>query len=127
TITNNQSNWVGFGFMTADPATGDWTQTWDGVRHSNGRGYGWMLTRNKADADQEAFLGVGTASKQTWSGDLLDPTQPVDMKVVLDTRDEHWTVEWFLNGESQGEPVPYATPGNPGIGGIGFSHERSAT
>ncbi len=127
TIVNNESNWVGFGFLPSDPSSGDWSQTSFEVRHSNAPGYAWMLSRDSTGNDQEGFLGTGTTGAQAWNGDVVDPTAPVDMKIVLDTRDENWTVEWFLNGESQGTPVAYGSTGNPGIGGIGFSHDRSDT
>ena len=125
TILNNQSNWVGFGFLPEDSSTTDWTATSSAVRHSNAPGYAWMLSRNSDSNDQEAFLGSGTDGAQSWNGDLVDPTESIDMKVVLDTTEDNWTVEWFLNGVSQGDPVAYSTTGNPGIGGIGFSHDRS--
>ncbi len=125
TLLNNQSNWVGFGFLPDDPAAGDWTQTDFSVRHSNAPGYAWLLTRNSNGTDQEGFLGGGATGGQPWNGDVVDPTLPVDMKIVLDTTGDNWTVEWFLNGDSQGLPVAYADPGNPGIAGIGFSHDRS--
>lgn len=125
TILNNESNWVGFGFLPSDPAAGDWTQTDFSVRHSNAPGYAWMLSRDSTGNDQEGFLGSGATGAQSWNGDVVDPSSPVDMKIVLDTRGDNWTVEWFLDGESQGDPVAYDSAGNPGIGGIGFSHDRT--
>jgi hypothetical protein len=127
TLLNNQSNWMGFGFLPTDPASGDWTQTSFATRHSNAPGYAWMLSANRGGNDQEGFLGGGATGMQGWSGDVVDPTTPVDMKIVLDTREENWTVQWYLNGVSQGAPVAYEVAGNPGIGGIGFSHDRSST
>lgn len=124
-VLNPQANWVGFGFLPETPASGNWTQTDASVRHSNAPGYAWMLTRDSSSNDQEGFLGGGTAGPQVWNGDVVDSAEPVDMKVVLDTRQANWTVEWFLNGVSQGSPVAYPTAGNPGIGGVGFSHDRS--
>jgi hypothetical protein len=126
TILNDQPNWIGFGFLPDDPGSGDWTQTDFSVRHSNAPGFAWMLTRNSTGNDQEGFLGGGTAGGQPWNGDVVDPTAPVIMKIVLDTTPTNWTVEWFINGTSMGAPVAYGTAGNPGIGGIGFSHDRSS-
>jgi len=126
TILNNQPNWVGFGFLPASPAGGDWTVTDFSVRHSNAPGYGWMLTRNSTGNDQEGFLGGGTLGGQSWNGDVTDPTVPIDISIVLDTTAANWSVEWFINGSSQGAPVAYGGIGNPGIGGIGFSHDRNA-
>jgi hypothetical protein len=125
TILNDQPNWVGFGFLPDDPQSGDWTQTEWFMRHSNAPGYGWMLTRNSSGNDQEGFLGGGTAGGQPWNGDVADPTVPVAIRIVLDTTPEYWTVEWFINGTSM-SLAAYDSPGNPGIGGIGFSHDRSA-
>lgn len=127
TILNPQGNWVGFGFLPSDPAGGDWTVQDFSVRHSNAPGYAWMLTRSSGGNDQEGFLGGGTAGGQPWNGDVADPLQPIDFKIVLNTIAANWTAEWFINGASLGAPVAYGMTGNPGIGGIGFSHDRTAT
>lgn len=126
TVLNPQPNWIGFGFFPDDPAGGDWTVQDFSVRHSNAPGYAWMLDRNSSGNDQEGFLGGGTAGGQPWNGDVVDPTSAVSIKIVLDTTAANWTAEWFINGTSQGAPVAYGSAGNPGIGGIGFSHDRSA-
>jgi hypothetical protein len=126
TILNDQPNWIGFGFLPTAPAGGDWTVTDFSVRHSNAPGYGWMLTRNSSGNDQEGFLGAGTAGGQSWNGDVADPTVSLDIGIVLDTTAANWTVEWFINGASQGAPMAYGSAGNPGIGGIGFSHDRNS-
>lgn len=127
TILNTQPNWVGFGFLPANPAGGDWTVQDFSVRHSNAPGYAWILTRNSGGNDQEGFLGGGTAGGRPWNGDRANPANPIDFQIVLNTMDPNWTVEWFINGVSQATPVAYAGLGNPGIGGIGFSHDRSAS
>jgi PEP-CTERM motif len=128
TITNNQPNWIAFGFQPANPPGNDWTATDFSVRHSNVPGYAWMLTRNNSSGtDQEGFLGGGTSGGQSWNGDVVDPTNPVSIKIILDTTAANWTAQWFINNVSQGAPEAYAAAGNPGIGGIGFSHDRSAT
>lgn len=126
TITNAQPNWIGFGFLPTDPAGGDWTVTDFSVRHSNAPGYAWMLTRSSTGNDQEGFLGSGTSNGQPWNGDVVDPNNPVSIKIILDTTAANWTAEWFINNTSQGAPVAFGAAGNPGIGGIGFSHDRSA-
>lgn len=125
TILNDQPNWIGFGFLPASPAGGDWTVTDFSVRHSNAPGYGWLLTRNSSGNDQEGFLGGGTSGGQPWNGDNADPTNPVTFSVVLNTIAANWSVEWFINGNSM-STASYATTGNPGIGGIGFSHDRNS-
>jgi hypothetical protein len=130
TILNTNPNWVAFGFLPDNPPAGvtDWTVQNFAVRHSNAPGYAWALTRNHATAnDQEGFLGGGTATPQTtWNGNVVDPTQPVKFKIVLNTSGANWTAEWFINDVSR-SMATYAAAGNPGIGGIGFSHERNAT
>jgi len=125
TILNTQPNWIGFGFLPAAPAGGDWTVTDFSVRHSNAPGYGWMLTRNSTGNDQEGFLGGGTAGGQPWNGDIVDPTAPVNISIVLDTTTANWSIEWFINGVSK-STASFAGTGNPGIGGIGFSHDRNS-
>lgn len=128
TILNNNSNWIGFGFLPTAPASGDWTQTSFSVRHSNAPGYAWLLTRSSTGNDQEGFLGGGTGGGQSWNGDNANPANPVTVKVVLNTMAANWTAEWSINGVPKGAgPVAYAAAGNPGIGGIGFSHDRSAS
>lgn len=126
TILDNQPNWIAFGFFADDPAGGDWTATDFSVRHSNAPGYAWALTRNNAGTDQEGFLGGGTAGAQPWNGDVVDPTAPVAIRIVLDTTAANRNAEWFLNDVSQGAAAAFAAEGNPGIGGIGFSHDRNA-
>lgn len=126
TILNDQPNWIGFGFLPTAPAGGDWTVTDFSVRHSNAPGYGWMLDRNSSGNDQEGFLGGGTAGGQPWNGDVVDPTAPVTIAIVLDTTAANWSVEWLINGASQ-STASFGVTGNPGIGGIGFSHDRDAS
>lgn len=125
-VSNPSGNWIGFGFLPADPAGGDWTVQDFSVRHSNAPGYAWVLSRTSSGNDQEGFLGGGTAGGQPWNGDVTDASVPVQFRIVLDTTAANWTAEWFINGSSMGAPVAYAAVGNPGIGGIGFSHDRSA-
>jgi len=125
TILNDQPNWIGFGFLPTAPAGGDWTVTDFSVRHSNAPGYGWMLNRNSTGNDQEGFLGGGTAGGQPWNGDNADPTVPVNISIVLDTTGANWSVEWFINGASK-STASFGVAGNPGIGGIGFSHDRNS-
>lgn len=126
TILNDQPNWIGFGFLPAAPVGGDWTVTDFSVRHSNAPGYGWMLHRNSTGTDQEGFLGGGTAGGQPWNGDVADPTVPVTIAIVLDTTSANWSVEWLINGASQ-STASFGVIGNPGIGGIGFSHDRNSS
>ena len=124
-VLNNQPNWIGFGFLPALPAGGDWTATVFSVRHSNAPGYGWMLTRNSTGNDQEGFLGGGTAGGQPWNGDNADPTLPVNIQIILDTSAANWSVSWYINGALKSSAA-YGGIGNPGIGGIGFSHDRNS-
>jgi hypothetical protein len=129
TVLNTNANWVAFGFLPELPPVGvaDWTVQNFAVRHSNAPGYAWALTRNHPTAnDQEGFLGGGTAGPRPWNGNVVDPTVPVTFKIVLNTTSDNWSAQWFLNNVSQGDAVAYGVVGNPGIGGIGFSHERAA-
>lgn len=126
-VLNNNPNWIGFGFLPTAPGSGDWTQTSFSVRHSNAPGYAWLLNRNSTGNDQEGFLGGGTGGGQSWNGDNADPTNPVNVKIVLNTMAANWTAEWSINGTTMGSgPVAFGAAGNPGIGGIGFSHDRNA-
>lgn len=130
TILNDNPNWIGFGFLPDDPPAEvtDWTEQSFAVRHSNAPGYAWGLTRNNTGNDQEGFIqGASGETAQPWNGDVVDPTQPVNFRIMLDTTTSNWTAQWFINDAAQGDPVPFEATGNPGIGGIGFSHERSAT
>lgn len=129
TILNNQPNWIAFGFLPATPPGGlNWTDTSFQVRHSNNGAYLWALTRNNPTAaDQQAFVGPNTSGVlANFNGDLVDPSQPVEIKIVLDTTASTWTAEFFLNGTSRGTVnVPDAA--KTAIGGIGFSRDRNAT
>jgi len=134
TFINNQPNWLAFGFLSQypnnNPAT-PWTaSSWE-TRHSNS-GYLWALNRNNASQpDQQGFVGYRT-SNPVFSGDLIDPTGYITVKIVLNTMVESaWTGEIWLNDVLQwsgsAEAVKPGVSGWPGIGGIGFSHERNAT
>jgi len=131
TILNDQLDWIAFGFTVADI---DWTVGGNAeVRHSNGgRGATWILTRNSPNSnDQEGFGGAGTASVQPWGGDVVDPTEPVDIKVVLDNTGAVSESEFWLNGVLQSthtygslvlKDFDGAADGGDDAGGIGFSH-----
>ena len=129
TILNNQPNWIAFGFMPANPPAGlSWTDTNFQVRHSNNGAYLWALTRNNPTAnDQQAFTGPNTTGVlSNFNGDLVDPAQPVEIKIVLDTTASTWTAEFFLNGVSR-QTINVPDAAKTAIGGIGFSRDRNAT
>ncbi|WP_425400441.1 hypothetical protein [Aeoliella sp.] len=135
TLLNDQRDWIGFGFFVRDITF--WTTSSSGnARHSSGDAFDraggaiWMLTRNHSSAnDQEGFKGAGTSTPQSWNGDVVDPTEPIDMKVILDNRGDKTVGSYYLNGTLMStttfgslilKPVGI-NDGNPG-GGIGFSH-----
>lgn len=129
TILNTQPNWIAFGFMPATPPGGlSWTDTSFQVRHSNNGAYLWALTRNNpTQNDQQAFVGPNTSGGlSNFNGDLVDSSQPVEIKIVLDTTAPTWTAEFFLNGVSR-EVVNVPDAAKTAIGGIGFSRDRNAT
>ncbi|MCS7091378.1 MAG: PEP-CTERM sorting domain-containing protein [Verrucomicrobiota bacterium] len=129
TILNNQPNWIAFGFMPTNPPGGLlWTNTNFQVRHSNNGAYLWALTRNSPTAqDQQAFVGPNaTVPLTNFNGDLVDPTQPVTIQIVLDTTATTWTAEFFLNGVSR-QTVNVPDAAKTAIGGIGFSRDRNAS
>jgi len=101
TFVNNNTNWLALGFASDDTVL-------DGTlgRHSDSSGvfggYAWALTSNRPANDQEIFGGIGTEN-HLGGGDLVDPTQAVTIRIVLDTADTTaLTVEYFLNDVSQG-------------------------
>lgn len=129
TILNNQPNWIAFGFMPAAPPGGlSWTDTDFQVRHSNNGAYLWALTRNHPTAqDQQAFTGPNTSGTLVnFNDDLVDPTQPVQIQIVLDTTAPTWTAEFLLNGVSR-QTINVPAAAQAAIGGIGFSRDRNAT
>src|SRR5690606_39781919 len=55
----------------------------------------------------------------------LDGTVPMDFKIVLNTFESIWRVEYFVNGDSRGV-YPLATSAVESIRGIGFSRTSGA-
>ena len=123
-VRNPHANSFAFGFLPGTPVSGDWTAENFDVAHSNAPGYAWVLTGDHTGADQAAFLGPGADGRQTWSGDLFATNTFIDFEIVLDTTGAFWTAEWLINGISQGPADTFLNPGNPGIGGIGFSRDE---
>jgi hypothetical protein len=129
TILNNQNNWVAFGFTSNAPPSGQtWQSTNFSVRHSNSGGFAWILTRTNATASnvQQAFNGMNTSS-QALAGQYADPTAAVTLQIVLDASQPTWTATYSFNGVQQGGTFSLPSAANADIGGIGFSHDRSAT
>jgi len=131
---NSQPNWLAVGFFSSYPVNNSgisWTETRWEVRHSNS-GYLWMLSRNHGDQpDQQAFLGYGTGNQVTAiNGDLVDPNQWVNVKIVLNTGwpndSGSYTYEYWLNDQLRASGT-IATSLVGSIGGVGLSYERSAT
>ena len=126
TFNNNDSGWVALGFASSDAIL-------DGVngRHSNGSatafgGYAWGLTRNNSGTDQEIFNGIGTGNPAA-GGDFVNPAQPVDFRVVLDTTNTAAiTAEYFFNGTQFGgtQVLEAAAFGN--ISFVGISSDGRA-
>lgn len=130
-MLNPNPNWIAFGFLSQYP-NDEPTYTWDmtdwRTRHSNS-GYAWVLVRNHPDQpDIQGFLGYRTGNQ------VINLTDPPGINlsdwntytITLNTMNPaQWTAEIAINGVSYWSGN--FTPGSPGIGGIGFSHERNAT
>lgn len=131
---NPQSHWLAVGFFSLYPVNNSaysWTDSAWYVRHSNS-GYLWTLSRvNASQPDQQAFLGYGTGNPVTAiNGDLIDGTQPVSVKIVLNTgwpnNSGTYTYEYWLNGTMYASgTIASSLVGS--IAGVGLSYERSAT
>ena len=121
-IENPHPDWIACGFLPATPPGGDWTATSYSVRHSNNGAYAWVLTR---DEDQQGFNGPST-SNGAFGGSIVPTSAPVDITIILDTNAATWTVEYRLNGTSQGL-FSLASGAAGGIGGVGFSRDRNPT
>ncbi len=126
-VRNPHANFFAFGFLPATPASGDWAAENFSVTHNNAPGYAWILTADRNGPDQAAYLGPGVGGAQPWNGNLFDTNTFIDFDIVLDTTGEFWTAEWLINGVPQGPAAAFPNPGNPGIGGIGFSRDQDAT
>jgi len=101
TFNNNNANWSALGFAADDTVL-------DGSsgRHSDSSGvfggYAWVLTSNRTGNNQEIFGGIGTNGNFR-GGDLVNSTQAVTIRIVLNTTDTTAvTAEYFLNDVSQG-------------------------
>ena len=66
------------------------------------------------DVQNGKGLNAVDISGADWSG-------TVNLKIVLNTMSEHWTAEWFVNGNSV-RVYEYAS-GNPSIHNVGFSRQ----
>ncbi len=114
-IQNPTGQWVAFGFRSAGD---DWTASGGAMRHITG-GYAWMLTNSTT---QEAFTGPGTANKDL-SGIAQDATVPLRIKIVLNTFETPWRVEYYINDNSYGI-YDVDDSAIEAIAGIGFSHNN---
>jgi MYXO-CTERM domain-containing protein len=129
TINNNKPDWIGVGFLPLLPnSAADWTQTGFGLRHSNNNSQAWILLRNNGSAsDQQAFNGTGTTNGvATINGDLINPANPINIKIKLNTRAATWTAEYFMNGTSYGVNNLIAAA-STNIRGVGFSRTSNGT
>lgn len=126
-VSNRHANAMGFGFFADDPLSGDWTAENNAITHADNLGYAWIKTSNSSADDQAGYMGLGELGDQPWAGDVINTNQPIDLDIVLDTTLENWTVQWFLDGASQGSPTAFTGAGNPGIGGIGLSRQIDPT
>jgi len=100
TFNNNNANWSALGFASDDTVLDGTTG-----RHSDTSGvfggYAWTLTSNRNGNDQQIFGGIGTNDSFV-SGDIVDPTQDVTIKVVLDTFENAFTDIRFVGLSSDG-------------------------
>lgn len=126
TLTNDSPEWIAVGFSTS--ANNSTEQAFN-VRHSNSGAYAWLLTRNApANNDQETFNGPGTGNGvAAASGDLVDPTLPIDVEIHLDTSAAVWTVRYFFNGTQYGDVQSLLPEAASAITGFGFSRTGTAT
>ncbi len=110
-------NWIGIGFA------GAYSGTQSGQSFSNrGNGYAWMLARIDRGTGQGAtYGGVLVGNAEVYDS----PTGAIAAKIVLDTRDDNWTVTWYANA-TELRSFTYATVGNPGINYVGFSRNGNA-
>ncbi len=115
--TNPNDAWLAAGFSSlANPGTGDLYPFYEsGV-------YGWGLKKGPDSVgDENAFYTAPGAGLEglTKYGAIAGP---MTYDVVLDTRPESWTVEWFLDGSSIRGPVAIGTPTiqNVGFGSLGI-------
>lgn len=119
-VRNPHANAFAFGFLPDDPPIGDWAAASPSVFHPGASAYAWFGTSDATGPDQNGFLGP-SAANIVWNGDLIPPFQYVQVDIILDTTEEFWTVMWQINEASTGPATAFATPGNPGIGGVGMS------
>ena len=105
------SGWVAIGFTGGQTTTGEF---WANDAAP------WMLWRpsDATSANEVAsFLGPQTAGMAS----LGTATNTATLRLVLNTQDEAWTAEWFINNASARLETHAA---NPTITHIGFSREN---
>jgi len=73
----------------------------------------WVLHSGDLSAVSQTFVGPGTTGGMTFDSVAF----PVEMKILLDTRENGWSVEWFYNDQSI-RSYSYAIP--PDIEYVGF-------
>ena len=66
---------------------------------------GWMLQRSNVKAKDpiQTFSGPGLQGKMSHNG--FDLTSSREIRIVLNTMEKNWTVEWVLAGKTIRGPV----------------------
>ena len=106
-VTSGDNDWVGLGFLST------------GSDFFISSGISWMLARDTESNGMQTFLGTGTTGNEGHT----QPAGELALKIVLDTQDSNWSVEWFANGSSLRETT-FTT--NPSIGRVGFGRNNTA-
>lgn len=90
----------------------------------------WMLRRgNTAGENDQIFLGPGTGNGSEITN-TLDRSSDLDFRILLDTRNSNWSVEWYqkLNSDSSFmliDSQQYSS--NPPIAAVGFANAGDGT
>ena len=117
TVLNPDTQWIGFGFTTADFA--DWTILSNGLRHTNNAvGHAWWLTGNLNG--QVAYKGPKAGATLVYS-DTLSTANPITLKTVLDNTGPTSIMTFYLNG-SQVHQSDFGSMVTSANGGIGLSN-----
>jgi hypothetical protein len=119
------NEWLGFGFAgSATSGTGTQAQF---LVDSNP----WMLYRgNDATARDQVFLGPGPAVGADWSSPVVSARgSAVDLRIVLDTTDANWVVEWLAKAPADSSFTSLGTTSyttNPTIQAVGYTVSNTA-
>jgi len=116
TLSDGGGGWTALGFT-------EFNEVGEGFQGFDVNASPWVFYRGTTGSTpREVDSRTGPATGGGFSHGSYD--SPVTLSMVLDTTGSDWSVEWFINGDS--ERTHTFTDGNPSINYVGFGRITSA-